>query len=119
MCSVPVPYRNFCRAQSGRSCQGVRYGEPPADVIFIEEHGVRYGVQLTHGQKTGFYLDQRENRLAAARMMRGRRVLDVCCYSGGFGLAAVLRGGAKEVLGIDASGRAVSSRLRSASSVWA
>ena len=48
---------------------GVFSGKPPDDVLFIEEHGVRYGVQLMAGQKTGFYLDQRENRLAATKYM--------------------------------------------------
>ncbi|MBS0209779.1 MAG: class I SAM-dependent rRNA methyltransferase [Planctomycetes bacterium] len=75
--------------------------------VFITEHGVRYGVDLDAGQKTGFYLDQRDNRLAAARLARGRRVLDVCCYTGGFSLAALVAGGAREALGIDSSARAI------------
>jgi 23S rRNA (cytosine1962-C5)-methyltransferase len=78
-------------------------GKAPEDVTFVEENGVRYGVPLLTGQKTGFYLDQRENRLAAAKYMQGRRVLDMCCYSGGFGLCAAKLGGAKEVLGVDSS----------------
>lgn len=55
-----------------------KWGEPPPEVVFIEEHGVRYGVQMAKGQKTGFYIDQRDNRLAAARYMRGRKLLDMC-----------------------------------------
>lgn len=85
----------------------VPYGHAPEDIIFIEEHGLRYGVQLLHGQKTGFYLDQRENRLSAAPYFRGRSVLDVCCYTGGFALAALKLGGAEKVLGIDTSSHAV------------
>lgn len=85
----------------------VAWGATPDDIIFIEEHGVRYGVQLMQGQKTGFYVDQRENRRAAAAYMAGRNVLDVCCYTGGFGLAALKLGGAKHVLGIDTSNHVV------------
>jgi 23S rRNA (cytosine1962-C5)-methyltransferase len=84
----------------------VRHGQPPDDVMFIEEHGLRYGVQLLHGQKTGFYLDQRENRLAAAKYFAGQSVLDMCCYTGGFSMCA-LRHGAKRTLGIDSSSHAV------------
>lgn len=83
------------------------FGEKPDGPIFIEENGLRYGVDLTEGQKTGFYVDQRENRLAAARYLKGRRVLDMFCYSGGFSLAAVVHGEATDVIGIDASEKAI------------
>jgi 23S rRNA (cytosine1962-C5)-methyltransferase len=66
-----------------------------------------YGVDLLAGQKTGFYLDQAENRRAAAHYLRGRRVLDLFCYTGGFGLAAAALGGARDVLGIDSSKKAL------------
>ncbi|MBA4019832.1 MAG: class I SAM-dependent rRNA methyltransferase [Pirellula sp.] len=82
-------------------------GEVPTEAAFIEEHGLRFGVDLTGGQKTGFFLDQRENRKAAAAYMQDLSVLDVCCYSGGFALAASKLGGAREVLGIDTAQRAV------------
>lgn len=82
-------------------------GDVPTEPVFIEEHGLRYGVDLAGGQKTGFFLDQRENRKAAAAYMHGRSVLDMCCYSGGFALNAAKLGGAKEVLGIDTGSRAV------------
>ncbi len=81
-------------------------GRPPRPV-FIEEHGVRFGVDVTEGQKTGFYLDQRDNRLAAARYMAGRRVLDLFCYTGGFGLTALKAGAARQVLAVDSSASAV------------
>lgn len=87
--------------------QQQQWGQLPDGPIFIGEHGLRYGVDLREGQKTGFYLDQRENRLAAARYCRGRRVLDLFCYSGGFGLAASRLGGAAEVLAIDGSQAAI------------
>ncbi len=77
-------------------------GEVPSGPITIEEDGLRFLVQLAEGQKTGFYLDQRDNRRAVARLAGGRRVLDAFCYTGGFGLYAA-RAGAREVLGVDVS----------------
>jgi 23S rRNA (cytosine1962-C5)-methyltransferase len=81
----------------------------PTPLVFIEEAGVRFGVDLLKGQKTGFYLDQRENRAALAKYAAGRSVLDVFCYTGGFGLAAVVAGGTRQVLGIDSSASALAS----------
>lgn len=80
-------------------------GMAPDGPVFIEEHGLRFGIDLTEGQKTGYYLDQRENRQAAAGYARGRRVLDMFCYSGGFAVAAA-SGGARSVLAIDSSPKA-------------
>lgn len=77
-------------------------GTLPDAPITIEEHGLRFLVHLAEGQKTGFYLDQRDNRQAVARLARGRKVLDAFCYTGGFGLHAA-RAGASSVLGIDVS----------------
>ncbi len=85
---------------------GRHWGQLPAGPAFIEEHGLRYGVDLREGQKTGFYLDQRENRRAAAEFLRGRRVLDMFCYSGGFALNAARHGGS-EVLCVDSSEKAI------------
>ena len=95
------------KAEGIEPMQGVVWGHGPDGPVFIREHGINYGVDLVTGQKTGFYLDQRDNRLAAARHMEGRRVLDLFCYSGGFSLAASLRGGAREVIGIDSSENAI------------
>ena len=83
------------------------WGQRPDGAVFIDEHGIRYGVDFGEGQKTGFYLDQRENRRAAASYLRGRRVLDMFCYSGGFSLAASKLGGATEVLAVDTSSKAI------------
>ena len=83
-------------------------GERPDGPIFVEEHGLRFGVDLTEGQKTGYYLDQRENRQAAAAYAAGRRVLDMFCYSGGFGVASAISGNASSVLSVDSSMKAVS-----------
>jgi 23S rRNA (cytosine1962-C5)-methyltransferase len=73
----------------------------------VADRGLRYQVDLAEGQKTGFYLDQRENRRAAAGCFRGRRVLDMFCYSGGFSLAAAAWGAARECLGVDSSPKAI------------
>lgn len=77
-------------------------GDAPREPVEIEEHGLRLRINLTEGQKTGYYLDQRDNRLAVARLAIGRRMLDAFCYSGGFGLHAA-RMGASSVLGVDGS----------------
>jgi 23S rRNA (cytosine1962-C5)-methyltransferase len=87
--------------------EGLHWGQMPDGPVFIEEHGLRYGVDLREGQKTGFYLDQRENRRTAAEYCRGRRVLDLFCYSGGFGLTAIKLGGAREVFAVDGSQKAL------------
>jgi 23S rRNA (cytosine1962-C5)-methyltransferase len=77
-------------------------GEVPAAPIEIEENGLRFLVNIAEGQKTGFYLDQRDNRQAVARLAARRGVLDAFCYTGGFGLYAA-RAGAREVLCVDSS----------------
>jgi 23S rRNA (cytosine1962-C5)-methyltransferase len=81
-------------------------GSAPEGPVFIQEHGLTFGIDLTEGQKTGYYLDQRENRQAAARYARGRRVLDMFCYSGGFALACGKSGHARSILAVDSSAKA-------------
>ena len=81
-------------------------GQVPIEPITIEEHGVKFLVQLREGQKTGFYLDQHESPQAVARLAQGRRMLDAFCYTGGFGLHA-LKAGARSVLGMDVSASAL------------
>ncbi|HYH63852.1 MAG TPA: class I SAM-dependent rRNA methyltransferase [Urbifossiella sp.] len=89
------------------------WGEaPPADLT-IEENGLRFLVNLAEGQKTGYYLDQRDNRAAVARLCTGKRVLDAFCYTGGFGLYAA-KAGAAEVLGLDSSEPALGLARRNA-----
>jgi 23S rRNA (cytosine1962-C5)-methyltransferase len=88
--------------------EGKIWGELPEGTLEIHEHGLEYQIDLHEGQKTGFYLDQRENRKAAAGYVRGGRVLDMFSYTGGFAMCAAALGGAAEVLGIDSSKRAVS-----------
>ena len=79
-------------------------GEVPRPVI--DEFGVRIEVDVAGGHKTGFYLDQRDNRHLCGELARDRRVLNCFCYTGGFSLHA-LAGGAAEVLSIDSSGPAL------------
>jgi 23S rRNA (cytosine1962-C5)-methyltransferase len=81
----------------------VLFGALPTAPAEIVEHEITYWVDLKTGQKTGFYLDQRDNRRAVAAYCRGRRVLDLFCYTGGFALNALKHGGAETVLGIDGS----------------
>jgi 23S rRNA (cytosine1962-C5)-methyltransferase len=88
----------------------VLHGDVPP-TIEIVEHGVRYEVDPWHGQKTGLFLDQRENRQAAARYASGR-VLDAFSYNGGFALA--LAPHADEVLALDVSADAVARIARNA-----
>lgn len=81
---------------------GPLWGSVPSEPVVIAEDGIEFLVNLAEGQKTGFYLDQRENRQAVARYASGRRMLDAFCYTGGFGLRAA-KAGASEVVGVDVS----------------
>ena len=79
--------------------------------VLIVEHGRRYLVDVIAGQKTGFFLDQRENRDRVGALARGRRVLNVFAYTGGFSVAAAL-GGAARVTTVDLAGPAVDAARR-------
>ncbi len=72
----------------------------PAPTV-IHEHGVRFHAAPGTRHKTGFFTDQRDNRRLLAGFCGGRRVLDLCCNSGGFGITAKTIGGADEVVGVD------------------
>jgi 23S rRNA (cytosine1962-C5)-methyltransferase len=84
---------------------GVLRGALP-DNVGVTENGLRFNVDVAAGQKTGFYLDQRDNRALTETLARDKDVLNCFCYTGGFSLYA-LRGSAKSVLSIDASGDAL------------
>lgn len=71
------------------------------DSVIVRENGIRFRIDLRRGHKTGFFCDQRENRARLATLSRGADVLDVCCYTGGFGIYAKVRGGAESVTGVD------------------
>lgn len=90
---------------------GCAHGGLPAGGLAIVENGVRMEVDVEGGHKTGFYLDQRDNRLLTGRLAAGRDVLNCFCYTGGFSLQA-LAGGAASVLSIDSSGPALASARR-------
>ncbi|WP_313953208.1 class I SAM-dependent methyltransferase [Accumulibacter sp.] len=81
-------------------------GEAPDEALVIVENGVRLKVDVVAGHKTGFYLDQRDNRLLTRELAAGRATLNCFCYTGGFSLQA-LAGGATSVLSIDSSGPAL------------
>ena len=70
------------------------------------ENGIKIKIDFEHGQKTGYFLDQRDNRALAGEIASGARVLDAFCYQGGFSLAAIA-GGASKVVGVDTSARAL------------
>jgi 23S rRNA (cytosine1962-C5)-methyltransferase len=74
--------------------------------LVVDEEGLRFGIDLEQGHKTGFYLDQRDNRQQLRALAGGRDVLDAFCYSGGFALNAVA-GGASSVTAVDSSADAL------------
>ena len=89
---------------------GVVRGTLP-QAVEVVEHGLHFAVDVADGQKTGFFLDQRDNRRLTGELARDRDVLNCFCYTGGFSLYA-LRGGAKSVLSIDISADAVAAAER-------
>ena len=80
-------------------------GEPVTSTI-AAENGINIRIDFEHGQKTGSFLDQRDNRALAGAIASGARVLDAFCYQGGFSLAA-LKGGASKIVAVDTSARAL------------
>jgi len=100
-----------------RSLEGLQpvtgwlHGEASGEETVIEENGVWMAVDFIGGHKTGFYLDQRENRRRLAALARDRRVLNCFCYTAGFSLQA-LAGGAREVVSLDSSGPALDTARR-------
>ncbi len=84
---------------------GIVRGSLP-ETVEVLENGLRFAVDVASGQKTGYYLDQRDNRCFTGSLASGRDVLNCFCYTGGFSLHA-LRGGAKSVLSIDSSQEAL------------
>ncbi|MDD3828022.1 MAG: class I SAM-dependent methyltransferase [Anaerolineae bacterium] len=95
------------RRQEGLALEtGPLWGAEPPDLVEIEEHGHRFLVDVKRGQKTGFYLDQRENRRAMAAYCEGARVLNAFSYTGAFGVYAG-RAGAASVINVDSSAQAL------------
>ncbi|MBF6569097.1 MAG: class I SAM-dependent rRNA methyltransferase [Candidatus Binataceae bacterium] len=91
---------------------GIVTGDAPGPAI-VSENGVRIEVDFEHGQKTGYFLDQRENRRRIMDLAADARVLDLCCYSGSFAIAAA-KGGARETVAVDTSARALEWARRNA-----
>ena len=85
---------------------GLLHGALPGAGVLMREHGLSYGVDVAAGHKTGFYLDQRDNRKRVGELSQGREVLNCFCYTGGFTLNA-LAGGAASVLSVDSSADAL------------
>ena len=85
---------------------GLLRGEEPPDYVEIEECGLRFIVDIHGGQKTGFFLDQRENRKLVSEYAKDQRVLNLFCYTGGFSIHAA-KAGARRVVSVDSSERAM------------
>jgi 23S rRNA (cytosine1962-C5)-methyltransferase len=101
------------RALEGLALEkGVAGGNVTGEIP-VHINGIRYMVDVLGGQKTGMYLDQRDNRNAAKHWMQGKRVLDLFCYNGAWGLSAVAAGAA-EVIGVDQSADAADQARRNA-----
>jgi len=108
----------FCKSIYERSDADVRsweglsprsmplFGSPPTEPISIEESGLMFLVDIVHGHKTGFYLDQRENRHLLREFAANKEVLNCFAYTGGFGIYA-LAGGCSSLTSIDASNDAL------------
>ena len=97
-----VPVR---RLEGMQEATGLLYGDVPERVPMVE-NGIVYSVDVKHGQKTGFFLDQKENRAAIAPLCPGARVIDMFCHNGSFALNAA-KYGAREVTGVDISEEAL------------
>ena len=88
-------------------------GDLPESIAVVE-NGLSYKVDVLHGQKTGFYCDQRENRRAVARFCEGKRVLDLFSFTGGFAHNPAKHGGAASVLAVDSSAPALATAAENA-----
>ena len=98
-------------ATAGLSDGDVLSGELDDPAVVFSENGLRFRADVVRGQKTGFFLDQRDNRARVGALAAGRRVLNVCAYSGGFSLYAA-RGGAAAVASLDVSAPALADAVR-------
>ncbi len=86
--------------------KGVLSGSEPPDLLEINEGDIKYLIDIKNGHKTGFYLDQKMNRLRVSQYAKDAEVLDCFTYTGGFSIAA-LKGGAKKVVSLDSSASAL------------
>ena len=87
------------------------FGSPPVGAVIFSENGIRFEADVLRGQKTGFFLDQRENRAEVEKLAHGKKVLNAFSFSGGFSVYAA-RGGATSVTDLDISAHALESAKR-------
>ena len=113
LCALPGIARVWERSDAdARELEGLKprtgllRGKPLPGAPVIVEHGLKFKVEIDAGHKTGFYLDQRDNRLLVRTLAAGKDVLDCFSYTGGFAINA-LHGGARSVMAIDSSGLAL------------
>lgn len=85
--------------------------QTPPNLILFKENGLIFEADPIHGQKTGFFLDQRENRARVEKLSKGKTILNVFAYTGGFSVYAA-RGGAKEIVSVDVSPHALDAAVR-------
>jgi 23S rRNA (cytosine1962-C5)-methyltransferase len=102
---------DVARRHHGLEDGSVLFGEPVTRSVVFRENGIQFEAEVLRGQKTGFFLDQRENRAAVERLASGKTVLNAFSFSGGFSLYAA-RGGAAAVTDLDISGHALASARR-------
>jgi len=96
----------WVRGERGQRAQGSAWRGDPPELVAINEDGARFHVDVRNGQKTGFFLDQRDNRRMIRRHASGARVLNVFSYTGGFSIHAAL-GGARAVTSVDIAAPAI------------
>jgi 23S rRNA (cytosine1962-C5)-methyltransferase len=101
----------FAEKQFQRRDGQILFGAPPAGVVIFSENGIRFEADVLRGQKTGFFLDQRENRAEVEKLSSGKKVLNAFSFSGGFSVYAA-RGGATSVTDLDISAHALASAKR-------
>jgi 23S rRNA (cytosine1962-C5)-methyltransferase len=101
----------FLRGGDEKTEGRVLHGDEPAEELTVREHGARFAVDVRRGQKTGLFLDQRDNRQRVARLSAGASVLNLFCYTGGFSVAAAL-GGARHTTSVDQAQPALAAAAR-------
>lgn len=106
--------KGIAEAEGLELVDGLVRGAAPPRPMAIQENGLRFLVDLAEGQKTGAFLDQRDNRRAAASYCQGARMLDLFSYSGGFGVTAAALGDAARVTCVDSSQPALDAGRRNA-----
>ncbi len=105
---------DIARIESMRWADVPEADAPAPRSVRIRENNLRYQVSFEDGHKTGFFCDQRENRLKFATLARGSSVLDLCSYTGGFALSARVLGGCEDVTGVDLDEKAIAQAKKNA-----